>query len=880
MTLVLWGLQLSPTTAQIIPDATLGAESSNVTPNVPIRGIDSDLIDNGAVRGTNLFHSFQDFNVEAQRGAYFVNPVGIENILTRVTGGNISNIFGTLGVLGGANLFLINPNGIVFGPNARLDVGGSFFGSTADRIVFDQGMVFSATNPQPPALLMVNVPLGLQWGINPGGIVNLSNELAVGSQGIKKPTEELGFDPEALEILTEGVLNQLEEELNQLEEELNKSAVGLEVPKGETLALVGGDIIFNGGRLTAEQGRVEVGAVGDNSFVRLNQTDQGLALDYQGVQNFRDIQLNNFSRLDVRGNGGGDIQVQGRRISLSRQSNIDASTQGNQPGRTVEIRATESLDLFDSRIEAKVEEHASGEGGDINIETQRLSLRDGSLIGITTFGDGDGGTITIRATDIEVLGLIVEGLDEEGKIDEIQASGISADVSGDADGDGGDILIETERLRVQSNRLPQEQESIRTTEEKALIEKRPTIIAANTRGNGDAGTLTIRATEQIQVIDGNIEAVVNRKATGDGGTVIIETGRFLVADGSFISATTLNTGNPGELTITATEVEVINRTGRRRAGIVVQVNQEAALENQEESLGRLTINTERLIVRDGELISASTENQGNAGELVINATEVELIGTSADGSRASELLVGLADPDAVGTGGNLILNTERLIVRDGALISGLTVGTGDGGNVIINAPDIQLQNGGAITARADNQSTGGNITINSNLLQVAGNSRITADAFAGRGGNITIEADSVLGDVDQITASSELGVDGSVDIDTDFESTSPILELTSTVVDVESLIARDLCAPQTGQNAEVSSFVIIGRSGLPSSPTDSLGNRDVWTDVQLPRQLANPSSSATAPGRLVEANRWTIDQNGNVELVAESPDHQFERKCR
>ena len=865
MTLVFWGLQLAPTSAQIVPDTTLGPESSNVTPNIPIRGMNSDLIDGGAVRGGNLFHSFQDFNIEAQRGAYFVNPVGIENILTRVTGRNLSNIFGTLGVLGSANLFLINPNGIVFGPNARLDVGGSFLGSTADQIVFDQGMVFSATNPQPPGLLMVNVPLGLQWGINPGGIVNLSNELAVGSQGIKRPTEELAFAPDVLEILTEEVLDQLEEELNQLEEELNQSAVGLEVPKGETLALVGGDIIFNGGRLSAEQGRVEVGAVGDNSFVRFNQTDQGLALDYQGVQNFRDIQLNNFSRLDVTGDGGGDVQVQGRRILLFRQSNIDASTQGNQPGRTIEIRATESLDLFDSRIEAKVEENASGEGGDIKIETQRLSVRDGSIINTTTLGSGNSGNITIRAADIEVLGLIFEEPDEKGEVDILQ-SGIFADVNNQATGNGGDILIETERLTVQSNRLP-------TKEQDA----RPTAITATTRGDGNAGTLTIRATEQIQVIDSNVEAVVGREATGKGGDVTIETGRLLVADGSFISATTLGEGNAGEVTITATEIEVINRTGRRRGGILAQVNLEAT-----GNAANLTINTERLIVRDGELISASTENIGNAGTLEINATEVELIGTgtSPNGPSASELLVGLPQPKAIGTGGDLILNTERLIVRDGAQVSGLTVGTGDGGNVIINASDIQLQNGGAITARAENQSTGGNITINSNLLRVGGNSRITANAVAGNGGNIEIAAESVLGNLSQITASSERGVDGSVDIDTDFESTSPIVELTSTVVDVESLIARDVCSPQRGQNAEVSSFVIIGRSGLPPSPTEPLGSPEVWTDVQLPRQFTNPSASEAVSPHLVEANRWIIDPNGNIELIAETPADRFERRCR
>ena len=87
--------------AQIVPDATLGAESSQVIRGQQIRGMISDRIEGGATRGANLFHSFQEFNVGAGRGAYFANPTGIENILTRVTGGNPSEIMGRLGVLGG-----------------------------------------------------------------------------------------------------------------------------------------------------------------------------------------------------------------------------------------------------------------------------------------------------------------------------------------------------------------------------------------------------------------------------------------------------------------------------------------------------------------------------------------------------------------------------------------------------------------------------------------------------------------------------------------------------------------------------------------------------------------------------------------------------------
>lgn len=142
--------------AQIVRDNTLGAEGSVVTPNVNINGISSDRIDGGAARGANLFHSFEQFNVNAGRGAYFTNPAGIENILSRVTGANRSEILGRLGVLGNANLFLINPKGIVFGPSSSLDVQGSFLATTADAVKLGDAGLFSATQPTTSNLLSVS----------------------------------------------------------------------------------------------------------------------------------------------------------------------------------------------------------------------------------------------------------------------------------------------------------------------------------------------------------------------------------------------------------------------------------------------------------------------------------------------------------------------------------------------------------------------------------------------------------------------------------------------------------------------------------------------------------------------------------------------------
>ena len=149
------------------PDTTLGTENTQVE----TRDENNDRVTGGATRDANLFHSFLEFNIETGKGVYFDNPIGIDNILARVTGNNISEIRGTLGVEGSANLYFINPNGLLFNENASLDLNGSFFASTAEAIAFNN-FEYSAVNPNLPPNLVVSVPTGLRFGDNPGDITN------------------------------------------------------------------------------------------------------------------------------------------------------------------------------------------------------------------------------------------------------------------------------------------------------------------------------------------------------------------------------------------------------------------------------------------------------------------------------------------------------------------------------------------------------------------------------------------------------------------------------------------------------------------------------------------------------------------------------------
>ncbi|MFB2924268.1 filamentous hemagglutinin N-terminal domain-containing protein [Aerosakkonema funiforme] len=576
-------LSANPTAAQIVPDATLPVNSIATPQGSTIS------IEGGTTKGGNLFHSFWEFSLPTGTEAYFHNTVDIQNIFTRVTGSSVSHIDGSIKANGVANLFLINPNGIIFGPNARLNVGGSFVASTASSIRFTDGIEFSASNPNTSPLLTINVPIGLQFGSNPGQIT------------VNGPGHNLRTDPK-----TEAFIR-------------DNRPVGLQV-LDRTLALVGGEITLAGGNLTANTGRIELGSVAGDSSVTLIPIDPGFKLSYENVQNFQDIRLIGAASLDAVGSRGGDIRVRGRRVTLSDGSVIAANTLGSRSGGNLVVNASETVELIGTSADGKIrtglfaDTYSTGQGGNLTINTRTLLVRSGAAISASTYGAGKAGNLTVNASDLVQL---IGGLD---------IAYLLARANPGSTGDAADLTINTATLLVQDGGQ----------------------VGAGTFGSGRGGNLTVNASEQVQVSGisarpGFPSAIGPRAApgsTGDAGNLTINTGTLIVRDRARVGARGLGEGNAGIVTINARSILLDNQgfistdsqslkadPNREQATIVLRsgnliLRQNSRLSTNAEGKnaigGNININTDVIVASGDSDISANSKNF-RGGQVRINS---------------------------------------------------------------------------------------------------------------------------------------------------------------------------------------------------------------------------------------------------------------------
>jgi filamentous hemagglutinin family protein len=749
LTLGLVASLLSPhnVQAQIIPDTTLSAERSTVDA-ATTDGTSTYTIDGGAFRGSNLFHSFEQFSVPGGDTAVFANPDFVTHIISRVTGGNLSALEGVIQAHGNANLWLINPAGIVIGPNARLDIGGSFLATTGEGLQFDNGFIYDVATPAVPPLLTISAPIGLHLGNSPGPIQ------LVGPGGRDLPAWS--------------------------------------VPEGQTLALIGGEVALTGAQLAAPGGRIELGAVQEAQVLSLTPDSQGVDVGFDSVRRFGPIHLTEQSILNTSGSGGGPIELTGQAITLSGQSALIADTLGDRDGREIRLEG-DRVSLLEgsyigaatlgrgasSRIEITANDIdlvgtaaanyklvefsiflgtrqisdrqiggiasttvASGRTGDIALKAQRVRLDTGVIVSTESFGTGNSGDIAITATESlqvrssgiqagsRVLGMPL--LTPDGVATGFSTSGIPA-------GSGGNIAVNTARLAVEAG----------------------SVIASGTLSDQASGHVVIKASESV-TLGGSFApflfptsiTTISIGGQGAAGDLTVETGRLSLQDGSLIFADSgaraivgsIPGGPAGDVAIAATES--IDIAGGQPVAAVLVTSNIRARTFSEAPAGTIHITTPRLTLREGGLISSATLNDGAGGAIQIEADTIlatgngngnvdtfsGIVANSGVETRVAFVTGAVESVPASGPGGSIAIAADTLTVQDTAQISVGSFGSGAAGNLNITANAVRLNNVGRLTATTTSDG-GGNITLTANTLALE-NSRITASSDRGDGGNL------------------------------------------------------------------------------------------------------------------------------------------------
>jgi filamentous hemagglutinin family protein len=735
--------------AQIIPDRTLPVNS------VVVDGDRLQIINGGTIAGKNLFHSFQYFSINTGNVAWFNNAADIQNIITRVTGNSISNIDGILRTNGNANLFFLNPNGIVFGKNAQLAIAGSFIASTAENIKFTDGSIFSASNPSSSSLLTVSIPIGLQLGSNPG----------------------------AIEVKGDGL---------NYTENFPTNNFGLTNAPGKTLALLGGDVDFSSGIATNLGGRLEVGSAID-SEVSLKPSLDGWRLKYERTSDFRNINLSDRTTLWSPYSSplpDAGIYLKGKNITLN-NSQIVSLTSDSQPAGKINLDATESLkmggidlgaidflktldltkidpnQLFSgSRLLSLIDRNSNSNGGNIQIKTPQLIVKDGARIQTVSLGEGNAGNIKIDSNFIAIEGYLPISNINNDPIKSLNSRIVS--VNEDL-GRGGNISIFTNKLfAIDGGQIA-------------------TLLGEN--ANEKSGKIDINATEEILATGTNLLVPTSPSSianlvfgAGDGQDINITTDRLQVLSGALIGSQTQGTGKGGNLKIRANEVIGFG------ASLVTPFQSGQGLMTLTSSFGdsgNIDISTKTLKLADGVEISSQvlydtkTGSQiipamGNAGKVTVNAKKsIELQGYHPQYPDLPTFIG--SNTFGKGKAGDVRVSTQVLKIKDGAgIISGVLtnlpsasltdseakLGNGKGGNINVKATDINIIginpttiSPSTISAYTFGNGDAGNLKISTSKLHIQDGGQVASSTFGrGNAGQLTIDAE----DISVIGSNSEI----------------------------------------------------------------------------------------------------------------------------
>jgi filamentous hemagglutinin family protein len=861
-----------PAAAQHISvDGRLSPAQTLVGPNY---AIGANL---GKQVGGNLFHSFGIFGLSTGESATFSGPATVTNVIGRVTGGSQSSINGAVkSTISGANVYLINPAGVVFGPNATVNISGSFHATTADYLKLSDGARFQATNPD-------------------------------GSTLSAAPPAAFGFLNAAPPAIT-----------------VNGSTLG--VSPGRTINLAGGPVSLTGGTVQSNSGTIRVAAVAGpgevpvdplnasaltvTSFAPVSLT-QGATINVSngnGVGGSGSVFVNagaltldaaKINGLNFGPNAGGPIAINADSISLANGASIAnlAFAAGN--AGPIAISSNGAVSLDNATIASNT--FAGAAAGGVNLQAGSLSITNGGSISSLAFGDGNAGPVTVSAAGTLTLanGRINSNAFAAGNAGSINVTAGSGSFT--ASGGVASVTLGSGQAGTVAVNIA----GALTIDGAGTTPASPSLIVSQTLGAGKAGQVSVSA-QSLSVINAGVISTTSF-GSGSAGQVTVNAGDILLSNSGVIFSDSFGTGPAGSVNVTAGSLSMTS------------MGHIASTAQSQGDAGNVAVNVSGALTIDG---TGATEmshsgifalsllpNGGAAGQISVSAGTLTLVNPNSDistttfgagaggrvdvlanslfiggGGSIGSLTFGSGNAGQVGvaagsltiTGGNISTNTfgsgagggvnvaatgDVLLTGADASIAAASGGAGDAGSIRLSAANLTLKNGASITTQAatanggnislrvgdflhlvDSRITtsvngsagnGGNILIDAQLV-VLDHSDIIAQAVAGHGGNITIDANDFIASNDSlVSASSQLGISGTIDV------VGPRVDLNGSLVVLPSdlrgaaEVARTSCDARARKQ---SSLVDAGHGGLPQDTASAIPalyivNRDLRLDL-------------------------------------------------
>ncbi|KAM3107472.1 two-partner secretion domain-containing protein, partial [Phormidesmis sp. 146-33] len=610
-------------------------------------------------------------------------------------------INGTIATSNPANFFLLNPNGILFGSGAQLNIGGSFLATTANRMQFQDRTEFNTTSPTP--LLTINTPIGLQFG-TPQGSIQLQ-----GSRLLAEVTDSF-----------------------------------------ENITLIGNSVSLNNTEIqtTGNVSNINIQAnalrLENDSVLRTTPSGQGRSgnIIFQVEGNVSILDSRIFSELEFGRTGfGGDIRIQAGSFFMKSFTNpggsqafVTAASSGTGNAGSLVIQTRDAVLLDQSFISSNLNFNAIGRGGDITIDAGSVSLTTGAFVNNNTFGIGDSGNITLKS---------------KGSITLANSSSILSGTEGlanggssqDAIGNGGNITLTSNSLSLFSG----------------------SEISSTSFGKGNGGNITVDSQavsidgiDQAGFVSGLLSSVAPG-AAGKSGNITVSTDSLSITNGGAISASLGGEGKPGNITVNAPNEISIDGFGlyrfnqnlvATRSGIFTLIDRPGKVVDTsgEVRSGGIVINTGSLRLANNGALSSSTFGDGDAGDITINAlNQVSLAG----GSFSNVNISSGVDRAARGQGGNIRITTGSLLATNRAELNAGTEGQGNAGNIIIDARDLvsfDNSSGAFSTVKETARGKSGDIQVTARALSLTSGGELSASTFGqGKAGNISIHARDGIG---------------------------------------------------------------------------------------------------------------------------------------